>query len=123
MAEPGGMRFKEETMSVSWRKRQKGFAILVGAALLLGTVRPAPAQSVAFGRPARDCCPPPSCAALEYPTTPAAPAPGLIPPDGEVPSPLAFQTPDERFAGRGSVAYAQPMIGDLLVPSGGFRTV
>jgi hypothetical protein len=47
----------------------------------------------------------------------------LIPPDGEVPSPLAFQTPDERFAGRGSVAYAQPMIGDLLVPSGGFRTV
>jgi hypothetical protein len=105
-------------MSVLRRNQRKGFAVLLGAGLLLGAVLPARAQSVAFGRPERDCCAPPPCAAVVIP-----PVPGEIPPDGAAPSPLDFQAPDERFAGRGSVAYAAPMIGDLLVPSGGFRTV
>src|SRR5207248_9322234 len=75
------------------------------------------------GRPTRVCCQP---AAL--PSRPPTPAPiqppAVTPPEGQPAiNPLAFEGSDERATARASVAYVPPMLGDLLVPTGGFRTV
>jgi hypothetical protein len=107
-------------MSVSSRKQREGFAVLLGTALVFGAALPAHAQSVVFGHAARECCQPAPCATLEIPTTPGR-EPSMIPPDGTPPAALAFQTNDERFGGRGAAAY--PMIGDMILGTGGSRTV
>jgi hypothetical protein len=101
-------------------KPQNAFVALLAATFVVGITLPARGQTVAFGRPSRDCCLPAPCGTLEIPTAQGT-TPPVIPPDGQPPSALAFQTPDERFAGRASISY--PMIGDMIVPSGGSRTV
>jgi hypothetical protein len=113
----GSRPLMEENMSVvrSWKSTVR--ATLLVAAILGCGPAPALAQSVALGRPTRDRCPPPPCISPEDLTKPPETPFPQVP---ETPS-EAFRTPDERSVAAASLAY--PMIGDLLSPTGGFRTV
>jgi hypothetical protein len=107
-------------MSDRRKQQSNGIAVLLGAALLLMSSEYVHGQTVAFGRPTRDCCQPAPCATLEAPFTPSQ-TPSLIPPDGTPPSALGFPSPDERDVARASIA--RPMIGDMILGTGGSRTV
>jgi hypothetical protein len=103
-------------MPVSWRIRKVRCATILVAALLGWWATPLQAQTVAFGRPVPNCCQPAPIPTVEG--TPVAPAPGQ--PSIE---PGAFLTPEQRGPAEASLAYLPPQMGDLLAPSGGFRTV
>src|SRR5262249_45873462 len=107
----------EENMSVVWSWKSSVRATLLVAAILGGGAEAAIAQTVALGRPTRECCPPPPCISPEDLTKPPVTP---FPPVPEAPSD-EFRTPDETTLARASLA--RPMIGDLLNPTGGLRAV
>ena len=104
-------------MSVVWSWKSSVRATLLVAAILGARTAPAVAQTVALGRPSRECCPPPPCISPEDLTKPPETPFPQVP---ETPS-EAFRPLDERSVAAASAAY--PMIGDLLSPTGGFRTI